>query len=252
MDQHQRTATLDAFRNGEITFLVASDVAARGLDIPDVSHIFNYDVPIHPEDYVHRIGRTGRAGREGFAVTLVTPKEIKAIKAIERLLHQDIPWIDGQPSRRRDIPRARRPGPLERTQPARLAIKPQGQRSAGKRERTARQSAQGAWGLARAQSQQTTPAPSAPPAAKISQQTRAAAAKGRSNEASPELGAASCAYSLPPRASEPKPQSQHTAISSPSRSPRAAVACAAWASMSRLHDALRASAGLGRAPAELV
>jgi superfamily II DNA/RNA helicase len=98
MDQHQRTATLDAFRNGTITFLAASDVAARGLDIPDVSHIFNYDVPIHPEDYVHRIGRTGRAGREGFAATLVTPKEVKAIKAIERLLRQDIPWIDGQPS----------------------------------------------------------------------------------------------------------------------------------------------------------
>jgi superfamily II DNA/RNA helicase len=98
MDQHQRTATLDAFRNGAITFLAASDVAARGLDIPDVSHIFNYDVPIHPEDYVHRIGRTGRAGREGFAATLVTPKEVKAIKAIERLLRHDIPWIDGQPS----------------------------------------------------------------------------------------------------------------------------------------------------------
>jgi superfamily II DNA/RNA helicase len=96
MDQHQRTATLDAFRNGTITFLAASDVAARGLDIPDVSHIFNYDVPIHPEDYVHRIGRTGRAGREGFAATLVTPKEVKAIKAIERLLRHDIPWIDGQ------------------------------------------------------------------------------------------------------------------------------------------------------------
>jgi superfamily II DNA/RNA helicase len=98
MDQHQRTATLDAFRNGTITFLAASDVAARGLDIPDVSHIFNYDVPIHPEDYVHRIGRTGRAGREGFAATLVTPKEIKAIRAIERLLRQDIQWIDGEPS----------------------------------------------------------------------------------------------------------------------------------------------------------
>ena len=98
LDQHQRTATLDAFRNGTIAFLAASDVAARGLDIPDVSHIFNYDVPIHPEDYIHRIGRTGRAGREGFAATLVTPKEIKAIKAIERMLRQEIPWIDGQPS----------------------------------------------------------------------------------------------------------------------------------------------------------
>jgi superfamily II DNA/RNA helicase len=97
MDQHQRTATLDAFRAGTIAFLAASDVAARGLDIPEVSHIFNYDVPIHPEDYVHRIGRTGRAGREGFAATLVTPNDIKAIKAIEKLLRQDIPWIDGAP-----------------------------------------------------------------------------------------------------------------------------------------------------------
>jgi superfamily II DNA/RNA helicase len=73
-------------------------VAARGLDIPDVSHIFNYDVPIHPEDYIHRIGRTGRAGREGFAAMLVTPKDIKALKAIEKMLKQEIPWIDGAPS----------------------------------------------------------------------------------------------------------------------------------------------------------
>jgi superfamily II DNA/RNA helicase len=98
LDQHQRMATLDAFRSGRIAFLAASDVAARGLDIPEVSHIFNYDVPIHPEDYVHRIGRTGRAGREGFAAMLVTPKDLKALKAIERLLRQDIPWIDGAPS----------------------------------------------------------------------------------------------------------------------------------------------------------
>ena len=95
LDQHQRTATLDAFRNGTIAFLAASDVAARGLDIPDVSHIFNYDVPIHPEDYIHRIGRTGRAGREGFAAMLVTPKDHRALRAIERLLKQEIPWIDG-------------------------------------------------------------------------------------------------------------------------------------------------------------
>jgi superfamily II DNA/RNA helicase len=95
LDQHQRTATLDAFRNGSIAILSASDVAARGLDIPEVSHIFNYDVPIHPEDYVHRIGRTGRAGREGFAAMLVTPRDIKALKAIEKLLRQEIPWIDG-------------------------------------------------------------------------------------------------------------------------------------------------------------
>jgi len=98
LDQRQRMATLEAFRNGTIAFLVASDVAARGLDIPAVSHIFNYDVPIHPEDYVHRIGRTGRAGREGYAAMLVTPKDHKALKAIEKMLRQDISWVDGPPA----------------------------------------------------------------------------------------------------------------------------------------------------------
>jgi superfamily II DNA/RNA helicase len=98
LDQRQRMATLEAFRNGTIAFLAASDVAARGLDIPAVSHIFNYDVPIHPEDYIHRIGRTGRAGREGYAAMLVTPKDHKALKAIEKMLRQDIPWVDGPPA----------------------------------------------------------------------------------------------------------------------------------------------------------
>jgi superfamily II DNA/RNA helicase len=64
MDQRARTTMLDSFRKGTLSFLVASDVAARGLDIPDVSHVFNFDVPIHAEDYVHRIGRTGRAGTD--------------------------------------------------------------------------------------------------------------------------------------------------------------------------------------------
>jgi superfamily II DNA/RNA helicase len=98
MDQKSRTATLEAFRRGEITFLAASDVAARGLDIPDVSHVFNFDVPVSPEDYVHRIGRTGRAGREGFAAMLVTPKDMKALRAIESLCKEKIEWIDGEPS----------------------------------------------------------------------------------------------------------------------------------------------------------
>src|SRR5208282_5383425 len=72
MDQMARMASLDAFKNGAVALLVCSDVAARGLDIPDVSHVFNFDVPTHSEDYVHRIGRTGRAGRSGVAITLVT------------------------------------------------------------------------------------------------------------------------------------------------------------------------------------
>ncbi len=98
MEQRERTATLDAFRKGEILLLAASDVAARGLDIPDVSHIFNFDVPITPEDYVHRIGRTGRAGREGYAATLVTPGDIDAVRAIEKLCQRKIDWLDGEPS----------------------------------------------------------------------------------------------------------------------------------------------------------
>ncbi|TMJ38528.1 MAG: DEAD/DEAH box helicase [Alphaproteobacteria bacterium] len=92
MDQRARLRTLDSFRAGEITFLIASDVAARGLDIPDVSHVFNFDVPIHAEDYVHRIGRTGRAGREGHAFMLVTSAEAKYVKAIEQLIRKTIAW----------------------------------------------------------------------------------------------------------------------------------------------------------------
>jgi len=78
-DQQARTAALEQFRKNEVTLLVASDVAARGLDIPDVSHVFNFDVPHHPDDYVHRIGRTGRAGRSGTAVTIVAPSDHRAV-----------------------------------------------------------------------------------------------------------------------------------------------------------------------------
>jgi superfamily II DNA/RNA helicase len=91
MDQSARTAALDQFRKGEIPLLVASDVAARGLDIPATSHVFNFDVPHHPDDYVHRIGRTGRAGRAGTAISIVTPLDAKSIVAIEKLIGQTIP-----------------------------------------------------------------------------------------------------------------------------------------------------------------
>ncbi len=85
LDQSVRTKTLDGFRSGEITILVASDVAARGLDIPAVSHVFNFDVPYHCDDYVHRVGRTGRAGRSGEAYMLVTSADGKYVEAIEKL-----------------------------------------------------------------------------------------------------------------------------------------------------------------------
>jgi superfamily II DNA/RNA helicase len=93
MDQSARMACLAAFRASEITYLIASDVAARGLDIPEVSHVFNFDVPIHAEDYVHRIGRTGRAGREGHAYMLVAREDAKYHKAIEGLIKKEIPWF---------------------------------------------------------------------------------------------------------------------------------------------------------------
>ena len=83
LDQSARTAALDAFRNGDAKLLIASDVAARGLDIPDVSHVFNFDVPHHADDYVHRIGRTGRAGKTGTAYTIVGPGDSRAVAEIE-------------------------------------------------------------------------------------------------------------------------------------------------------------------------
>ncbi|MDG3040753.1 DEAD/DEAH box helicase [Roseicyclus marinus] len=91
LDQSQRMRTLDGFREGRVRFLVASDVAARGLDIPSVSHVFNYDVPSHAEDYVHRIGRTGRAGRSGVAISIAVPADDKYLAAIEKLIETTIP-----------------------------------------------------------------------------------------------------------------------------------------------------------------
>jgi superfamily II DNA/RNA helicase len=91
MDQKSRMETLDAFKTGKLQLLIASDVAARGLDIPAVSHVFNFDVPVHAEDYVHRIGRTGRAGRSGISITLAAPADGKHLDAITHLIGRDIP-----------------------------------------------------------------------------------------------------------------------------------------------------------------
>jgi superfamily II DNA/RNA helicase len=104
LDQPARMAALDQFRKGEAKLLVASDVAARGLDIPAVSHVFNFDVPHHPDDYVHRIGRTGRAGLTGTAISIVAPIDRKAVAAIETLTGQTIAWAgpaqtESEPSR---------------------------------------------------------------------------------------------------------------------------------------------------------
>ena len=94
LDQSKRTETLDNFRSGSLRFLVASDVAARGLDVPNVSHVFNYDVPSHAEDYVHRIGRTGRAGKSGTAMMICSPRDEKNFAAIESLVKMEIPRVE--------------------------------------------------------------------------------------------------------------------------------------------------------------
>jgi superfamily II DNA/RNA helicase len=101
MDQRARTQTLNDFRQDKLTILVASDVAARGLDIPAVSHIFNFDVPTHAEDYIHRIGRTGRAGLTGTAITIATSIDAKYVAAIEKLTGQPIEAIEVEASSER-------------------------------------------------------------------------------------------------------------------------------------------------------
>ena len=155
LDQSQRTRTLDGFRDGSLKFLIASDVAARGLDIPNVSHIFNFDAPSHAEDYVHRIGRTGRAGRSGTAFTLAVPADEKYLAAIEGLIKTEIPRID-PPSgfapgaegpaeeapreRRERAPRARRGSRRDEAGPAsaaKSAARPTAESAAGPAEEPA-------------------------------------------------------------------------------------------------------------------
>ena len=136
MDQSARLKMLAAFRNNEVTYLIASDVAARGLDIPEVSHVFNFDVPIHAEDYVHRVGRTGRAGREGHAFTMVTREEAKYLRAIETLIKKEIPYFDigtvedsGEaPEKEHRAPRGGRKPSHHREKPAARSMRRQSRR----------------------------------------------------------------------------------------------------------------------------
>ncbi len=107
MEQSDRIAELDRFKNDEVRILVASDVAARGIDVKGVSHIFNFDVPWQPDDYIHRIGRTGRAGATGVAITLATREDSDAIAAIEKLLGHKIPKLGAATKERRGEPEAK-------------------------------------------------------------------------------------------------------------------------------------------------
>ncbi|MBH5322308.1 DEAD/DEAH box helicase [Aurantiacibacter sediminis] len=103
IDQNQRNKELQRFKDGDINILVASDVAARGLDIKGVSHVFNFDTPWHPDDYVHRIGRTGRAGNKGRAFTFVAPEDAEAIDNVEKLTGAKVP-VFGKKDVRVDLP----------------------------------------------------------------------------------------------------------------------------------------------------
>ncbi|SFP69881.1 DEAD/DEAH box helicase [Tranquillimonas alkanivorans] len=131
LDQSQRTRTLEEFREGKLRFLVASDVAARGLDVPAVSHVFNFDVPSHSEDYVHRIGRTGRAGRDGKAMMICVPSDEKNLEDIEKLIDKPIPRIESplksapapeeaseEQEKKPRRPRSRKPAEKKAEQPA--------------------------------------------------------------------------------------------------------------------------------------
>ncbi|WP_279479503.1 DEAD/DEAH box helicase [Aureimonas sp. SK2] len=139
MDQRARTMTLQAFRDNKLTLLVASDVAARGLDIPMVSHVFNFDVPIHAEDYVHRIGRTGRAGRSGKAFTLVSKADKKYLDAIETMIGKQIEWLDGDVSSLPAVEESdEKPAERRRGSSRRGSGETEGRRSSSRSGRTSR------------------------------------------------------------------------------------------------------------------
>ena len=151
--QGQRDRTLNEFRSGELDVLVATDVASRGIDIPGVRHVYNYDMPNVPENYVHRIGRTARAGAEGTAVAFCAPAEMDELKAVEKLLKKPIPVIGGAPWSADVVAAAPKPGqnrgqrpgnpggqkqgakpPVRSAKPAARPAKPQGGSFAPRRD----------------------------------------------------------------------------------------------------------------------
>ena len=132
MDQYSRTETLNSFKAGDFKILVCSDVAARGLDIASMSHVFNFDVPTHAEDYIHRIGRTGRAGKQGRAITIATSEDNRYLDAIAKLIGYPIPVLEGfknKPSEGKSdnvetVPRSNRGGSRRSESPKKSAPPP--------------------------------------------------------------------------------------------------------------------------------
>jgi superfamily II DNA/RNA helicase len=172
MEQPDRIRELDRFKNDEINILVASDVAARGLDIKGVSHVFNYDVPWHPDDYVHRIGRTGRAGKTGIAITLVTGADAESIDNIQKLTGTRIAEMGDGPA-----PAAKTDEPREEREPR--EARPRGDRPA-RRERRPRPAAP-----------EARPAPAAAPAPRAQEERKPRPPRReREREREPEAEAA--------------------------------------------------------------
>ena len=187
LDQSQRTKTLDDFRAGTLRFLVASDVAARGLDVPSVSHVFNFDVPSHAEDYVHRIGRTGRAGRDGKAIMICVPRDEKNLADVEALVQREIPRIDNPIAT--STPEAAPSAPAPVTAPEE-APAPRKTRSRRKKPAPAEAAPQAAAAPNESPAEAAVPAPAAPqqtPEAKAPRQeprTR----RGKSEPGNPVIG----------------------------------------------------------------
>lgn len=130
MDQFSRTATLESFKKGEIKYLVCSDVAARGLDIVGMSHVFNFDVPINSEDYVHRIGRTGRAGKSGRAISLATEDDARYVAAIQKMMGKPIPRIELDGLTRANVEITEESGRKRRRRPSRRGAEREERQSA--------------------------------------------------------------------------------------------------------------------------
>jgi len=222
MDQTSRMDTLDKFRNGEIMLLAASDVAARGLDIPDVSHVFNFDLPWAADDYVHRIGRTGRAGREGYSASLVSPDDLRFVTDIEKITGEDAVWL-GDPPSEDDIAGAgkRRRGRGGRGAPHSKSARP---RSGGGEKRSHESKANGApHGRAK-----ETPATSEQPAAprqqrpKREQRVRHADQQPQPGNPAPRSKSRADNWTDEPKAKAPRsaPQSERPESRKPQRDER--------------------------------
>jgi superfamily II DNA/RNA helicase len=177
MEQPERVAELDRFKSEEINILVASDVAARGLDIKGVSHVFNFDVPWQPDDYIHRIGRTGRGGKTGIAITLATKEDAEAIASIEKLLGMPIPPVGGSEPVRDDEEAEEKPARRSR---AKKAEKPAAERKP--REEKAPREEKPAREAKPVREEKPARAEKAPPAESVEREPREPAAKPRRDE----------------------------------------------------------------------